>query len=303
MKFLKGLALTLLGFLLFLSLSVFGLALTINQTILNPDFVVAEVNKLDISSLVGELISEQMPDTPITLEDEFTAEVIDDTITDMEPWIKEQTNTVIYSGYDYLMGRSQSLSLVISTEPLKEAIGDNLKSALLQSPPPELAGLPPAMIDAQFDQLYQQYAEQIPATFDLSEMISTEVMTNLEQVKQYIGYFQIGYKALIAFIIVLIAGIILIHRQVRGATRQLGITFLTYGIPAYVGILVIKHFAEAQMTQLMAQPDLPASLQTWLPQLFDDFLAPLEMFTLGALICGAVLLIISFVYKRREPSF
>ena len=53
MKVLKGLALSLLGTLLFLSLAVFGLVLTINQTILNPDFVVSQVNKLDISSLAS----------------------------------------------------------------------------------------------------------------------------------------------------------------------------------------------------------------------------------------------------------
>jgi len=302
MKFLKGLALGLLGFLLFLSLSVFGLALTINQTILNPDFVVSEVNKLDISSLAGEFLSEQLPSGQIPQGEELMAEVLDDTIADLEPWIKEQLNTAIYSGYDYLMGRSQSLSLVISTEPLKESLKDNLKPVLIQSIP-ELASLPSAMIDAAYDEYYQQFSEQIPPTFDLSENITPEVMSTLEEVRQYISYFQIGYKALIAFILVLIAGIILIHRQVRSATRQLGITFLTYGIPGYVGIFVFKNFAGAQMAQLMTQPGLPPSLQAWLPEFLNDVLAPLEMFTLGILIGGVALLIASFVHKPREPSY
>jgi len=48
MNFLKGLALSLLSFLLLLSLSIFGLALTLNQTILNPDFTISEVDRLDI---------------------------------------------------------------------------------------------------------------------------------------------------------------------------------------------------------------------------------------------------------------
>lgn len=48
---LKGLGVGLLSFLLFLALSNFGLALMLNQTILNPDFVVSEVGKLDLTPL------------------------------------------------------------------------------------------------------------------------------------------------------------------------------------------------------------------------------------------------------------
>ncbi len=303
MKFLKGLALSLLSFLLFLSLFVFGLALTVNQTILNPDFVVSEVNKLDMSLLVEEFLSEQIPSEQIPQGEELMAEVLEDTIADLEPWIKEQVSAGIYSGYDYLLGRSQSLNLIISTEPLKESLRDNLMPVFLQSIPPELARAPSAIKDAAFNEFYRQFSEQIPPTFDISQsLISPEVMTTLEQVRQYIGYFQIGYRALIGFMLLLIAGIILIHRQVRGATRQLGITFLIYGIPEYGGIFAIKHFAGAQLTQLTTQPGFPTSLQAWLPQLVNDFLVPLEMFSLGVLIGGVALLIVSFVYKPREPS-
>lgn len=269
MKFLKGLALSLLGILLFLSLTVFGLVLTVNQTILNPDFVTSQVNKLDIPSLAEGFLSaqltEQIPTEQVPQGEALMAEVIGDTLADLEPWMKEQLNTAIYSGYDYLTGESQSLSLVISTEQLKETLRDNMKSAFLQSLPPELAAAPPAMIDEYFNQFYQEFSEQIPPTINISEgVITPEVMSTLEQVREYIGYFQIAYKALIAFIIVLIAGIILIHRQVRGATRQIGITFLTYGIPGYAGIFVLKNYAMQQLVQL-TQLNLPATFQALLP--------------------------------------
>ena len=55
----------------------------------------------------------------------------------------------------------------------------------------------------------------------------------LEQAREYVGWFQLGYKILIGFMVLLIAGIILIHRQVKGATRGLGITFLIYGAIIY----------------------------------------------------------------------
>jgi len=283
MKFLKGLALFILSFLLFLSLSILGLALMINQTILNPDFVIAQVDRLDIASLAGEMLSEQVPPEVDELTGEAVAKVISDTITDLEPWLKEQAGDAVYSIYYYLEGRSQSLSLVISLEPMKQSLRENLGEAALQASPAAI----------------ESYLEKIPSTFEFNEAsLGAEGMAQFEQARQYVGYFHLGYKLLIVFILLLIAGIVLINRQVKGATRAIGSTFLSYGIPSYAGILVAKHLAGTQIAQL----DIPTSLQTWLPQLIKDTLAPLEMFSLGLLVTGVALLIVSFVYKRGEPS-
>jgi len=295
MKILKGLAISLLSFLLSLSLIIFGLAFMLNSTILNPDFVVKEVDRLDMSSLAGEILSKQIP-----AEGEFMTESLDDVIADLEPWIKEQASLAIYSGYEYLLGESQSLSLVISLEPMKEKLRDSLWQAFQQSPPPELAGLPPAQVEQYFNEFYQEFSEQIPPTYELNESkLSPEVLTMLEQVRQAIGYFQLGYKALIGLILLLILGIILINRQVKRTTRGIGITFLTCGVIEYAGIFVTKRFAPTQIAQL----DIPAYLRGWLPQFIDNFLAPLEMFSIGLLAGGVALLIVSFVYKPRQPSF
>ena len=295
MKFLKGLALSLLGFLLFLSLSVLGLALMLNNTILNPDFVVAELDKLDVSSLAKDMISAQIPLEQIPQEGEFIAETLDDTIADLEPWIKEQVSTVTYSSYDYLLGKSQSLSVIITLEPVKETLRENLREALFQSLPPELQGLPQAEIERYFDEFYRPISEQIPSTFEIDEsLLPSDVLTTLEQVRQGIGYFQTGYPALIGFIVLLILGIILINRQVKGSTRSIGSIFLSYGVIEYAGIWATKYFATPQFSQL----EIPSSLQAWIPQLLGDFLAPLEMFSLGLLIGGVVLLTVSFVYRR-----
>ena len=293
MKFLKGLALSLLSLLLFLSLTILGLALTLNNTILNPDFVVSELDKLDVSSLAKEALSEQIPQ-----EGEFMIEALDDTITDLEPWIKEQASVITYSSYDYLLGKSQSLSVVISLEPVKETLRDNSREALFQSLPPEFQGLPQAEIEQYFNEFYEGFAKEIPPTFEFDErLLGPEVMATLEQVRQGIGYFQIGYKALIGFILLLILGIILLNRQVKGATRKIGTTFLIYGAIEYAGIYATNYFAATQLSWL----EIPPSLQAWIPQLIDDFLAPLEIFSLGLLIGGVALLIVSFVYKRGKP--
>ena len=183
-------------------------------------------------------------------------------------------------------------------------LGGNFKAAFIQALPPELASLPQSEIDAAFNQIYRDIFGQIPSTIDISEeMMGPEVMTTLEQVREYVSYIQIAYKALIGFMLLLIGLIVLIHRQVRGSTRQIGITFLVYGIPAYVSIFFIKNYAMGYLTQLTGQQNLPASLQAWLPQLVNDLLAPMQMFSLGLLIGGVVLLVVSFVYKPRVPSF
>ena len=56
------------------------------------------------------------------------------------------------------------------------------------------------------------------------------------------------------------------------------------------------------LTPYLSQPNFPASLQEWMPQLVNDFLAPLQSFTLGILIAGVVLLVVSLVYKPREVT-
>lgn len=304
MKFLKGLALSLLSFLLFLSISIFGTTYMLNNTLLNPDFVIAELDKLDVTSLARDIFSEPVAEQ-IPPEAEFASGVLDETIAELEPWIREQSRYVIYSSYDYFLGKSQSLNLVISLEPVKEKLRDNLWEAFQESPPPELAMLPPEMVDQEmieeyFDQFYQQFSEPIPSTFEFTQdSLSPETLAQFEQVREAISYTQRGYNLLIGFILLLILGIILLNRQVKGATRQLGTTFATYGAFGYASIFATNYFF---IPKLLAQFPVPPQLQAWLPGLVSDLLAPLEMFSLGLLIGGVVLLVVSFVYPRIRPS-
>ena len=299
MNVVKGLALGLLSFLLFLSISIFGLAFTLNSTLLNPDFIVSELDRLDVSSLTGELFREQVTGQIPEELGFITDETIDDILADAEPWLKEQASAAIYTSYDYLLGRSETLSLAISTEPLKDILKDSLWQALLESPPPEVAGLPPDVLEEQFEQFFQEFSAGIPPTFEFDESsIPPEVMTQIEQARQYINYYQIGYKALIGFMVLLVIGIILLNRQVRVITRGLGTTLLTYGALGYGGILAIRHLVLPRLPLY----EIPVSLQTWLLQLYSDLQHPMEIFSIGLLVGGIVLLIVSFVYKPRQAS-
>jgi len=230
---------------------------------------------------------------------EFMAEYVDDMVADLEPWLREQVSTIVYASYDYLLGRSESLSLVIDTGPMKESLRDSAWQAFLASPPPELQGVPPALVEPYFDEYYGEFSEQIPPTIEINQsVIGPEIMARLEQMRRYIGYLQLAYRISIGAMIAIIVGLVFLHREVRGATRSIGIPCLTCGISTYISTVVIKYFIGRQM----ATVGLPAQLQDWLPRFLSDVLAPLQMFGIVLMMVGTALLIVSLAYKRRQSS-
>lgn len=297
MNFLKALGATILTLLLFLSLGVFSMLFTLNNTLLNPDFVVAQVDRLEVASLAREVTEGQISGE-LPPEAEFLEEAIYGTIADNEPWIKEQVRAAIYSFYDFLLGETERLSLVVSLESLKENLRDNLWQIFqqnLQSLPPELAAAPPSMLEQYFDEFYQQFAGEIPSEFEFDESsIPPEVMAQIMQARQYISYAQTAYYALIGLMVLLVLGIVLLHRSVKGATRELGITFLIYGALEYAGVWATRNL----MPTTLPLPDIPSSLQTWLTGFISDFVAPLETLGIGMMAGGVALIIVSIVYPR-----
>jgi hypothetical protein len=63
--------------------------------------------------------------------------------------------------------------------------------------------------------------------------------------------------------------------------------------------MVMKYVAFPQLVQ----PGAAASyLETWVAQFLRDLIAPLEMFSLGFIAAGIVLIIVSFVYRPATSS-
>jgi len=324
MKVLKGLVLTLLGLLLFISLSAFGLAYTLNSTLLNADFISAEVKKLDIPSLAQEIAVDFIPPEMRSIAGE-----LDSIIIELEPWIDEQAGIAIHSGYDYLLSKSDNINIMVSLEPVKNRIKniinskkelfkdiakDQLREIILASPPSQLAGLPASKIeqyfDQNYDQLYTQYFDQyagqfvdeilkeIPSSYEIDDtVIPPEVKSTLKDVRQYLAYFQTGYFVLLGFVVLLILLIIAINHEVKGSTRTLGSTFLTYGIIEFAGVYAARYF----ITPYLSFNEIPRAVQNWIPHVINDLMSPLQVFSLGCLVGGIVLLVVSFVY-RREPA-
>ncbi|MBA7614511.1 hypothetical protein ES703_21776 [subsurface metagenome] len=389
MTFFKNLAVSLFSFLLFLSLAIFGLAFTLKSTALNPDFVTSELSRLEVSSLAEEFIYIETPTELPKLN-----ETIYETISSIEPLVKEQLSSAIHSVYDYLLGETQNPDLVLvlrntflssdfvsslvdnidisslaglfisqqfaeaipveienldeyivdaidASEPsLKEQIvavsgpvfdyllvesqtlkasisleevhgnlKDKLRQVFLDSPPPELATIPRNLREAYYNQFYREFSEEIPSTFQVDEsVIGNEVPADiaeglasaeeaLQQARQYVDYFQLGYTLLLVFMALFVLGIILIIRNVKDITRRLGVPLITYGAIQYASIWVTKYLMRGHIPF----PEMmPIYLKTWMFQFTDNMLKPLEMFSISLLIGGAVLTIISVVYRRGQ---
>ncbi len=300
MKVFRIVLLVILGICLSLSLLVFGLALMLNQSVLNPDFIAEHVERLDIAALAEETVIDQIPTEAAEFMGESLDEVLADTIIDIEPWMEEQAQEGIYVFYNYIEGRSETLSLIISLETAKESFRANLLAAVLASPPPELVGFPPEEIELQFNEHYSQIDEEIPSTLELDETtLDAEVMEQIENAKQYVGYFNTAFIVLIAFSLMMILLIILTHFSVRGSTRHIGITFLAVGAVSLAGAFIARSVANSQL----ANGDIPTTLQTWAPEVITDVLMPLGIYAIGLIVVGIALTVISFVYKKGEYEY
>jgi hypothetical protein len=119
----------------------------------------------------------------------------------------------------------------------------------------------------------------------------------LREARQYVAMFQQYYTLLLVLMGVLTLVIILLVRNIKDITHRLGVPLVTYGAIEYGGIWVTKYFISRGKLHF---PEIPIELETWLLQLGNDMLKPLEMFSLAILIAGAVLVVISFLYKPSK---
>ncbi len=356
MKFLKSLGTGILSLLLLVSLAVFGMAFVINSTLLNPNFVITQGDKLDLAAVARSFFDEQFSkDMP---EDaEFIKDAALNVIADQEPWIRDQFRNAVHATYDFFLGKSDQFEIDIPLGTLKSDVNQSLWQTLQKFLAQKINLIPEDLLRPYIEEHYQELISVIPPQYLPSEMVGlsgnqlriyldqhwdeviavlqraylvpgvstlilnqiqpyfnsyydditkdlpeaqvidkdqipSDVMEQLETARRSIGYFHIGFYALIALMVLLIGCIILINRNVRDSSLALGIVFLIYGIADFAGVLFARYFDFVKYI-----PDLPSSLDTWLPNMVKDALLPLQWFSLGILILGVALVVVSIVYK------
>jgi len=282
-------------FLLFDVLALLGVVITLNMTVLNPDFVTSELDKLDVYSVVIEQAKAQLPG-----QEFIDAETVDEIVTELTPWFEEQADAVIHSLYAYFKGE-QELNVVVSLEQVRDTVKEKARETILGSLPPELQGVPQSQIDAYMAQIYGGIDDVIPSSFVLNEsVVGSQVMAQLQQIKQIVDYIDTVYKALIIVAVVLVLLIALVHWwQPKPITRSIGITFILVGVACVVGSLLDVWIVQA-LSRLAGESSMLLGLEVKLPQLAADFTAPVRMYGIGFLVSGVVMVVISFLFRSPE---
>jgi len=296
-------AIGFLSFLLFVSLTGFGLAHTAKQTVLNPDFVKTELESLDVVALMDDILSQQVPpEVEQFLPEGALDETMDEVLAELEPWLREQLDTAVDTVYDYLWGRSDRLSLIIDVTPVKEAVSESLRDEFLANPPAIVSFIPPEDLENLFDSAYAQISGQIPSTYEVDEGtlndLNPDIMINLNRARRYIGYFQFVYPALIAATALFIMGIILLSRRAGNPPLWLGIPILIGGVVIYFVPAIIRHFTDP----ILAGTELSPAFDVWAPQFINDSLAPLRIFSIFFIAVGVALLIVAAVRRHRQQD-
>jgi hypothetical protein len=206
MNALRRLGSGFLCFLLLISLSVFGMAFLINSTILDPDFIAAQTDKLDMTALshdyADELISEELPQ-----EAEFLKEAIYDIVADQEPWLKEQFSIAVYTSYDYFLGKSDRFEINISLDDLKANVRVSLWQTLQDFLAHNASSIPETLLMPYIDEHYQEIVDVIPPEYLPSGMVGLHG----EQLRTYIHqhYDEFINALQTAFILPSVSGLIL----------------------------------------------------------------------------------------------
>lgn len=136
MNAVKGLGTAVLCFILFIALSVFGMALWVNTTILNQDFVSRQVEKIDISELARVMVDEWVEfDLPeeVGVAEDVIYDLIYDVIDEYEPWMKSQFDGVTDDIYAYLLKDRETLYSSVSLLEVKNTLKDKLWAIFVEN--------------------------------------------------------------------------------------------------------------------------------------------------------------------------
>jgi len=269
MGFLKGLAASLAGFILFWALLLLGSVISLQATVLNPAYLNNQVAKMDVAGLLQDTVGKQIKQQiPPVLQDK--APLVDELCEDVEPWAKEQLTILVTGALDYFTGRTDTLSITVDMRPLKSIAATKL---------PQL-GLP-------FEDSYVIDASMIPPPLDMALPFIRWVGSNM----------QLLFWGLIGLAVLMVACTVLLYRTAKGVARTLGSTFFIIGLVEFIIPMVL-----ALWVLPMLLPDITAvmgkSVGGLLTQTMVDTAAPLKTFGIGFAAAGAALYIFSIFYKR-----
>ena len=292
MQVLRGIALGLLGFFLFSGLILLGIVFTIDNTALNPQFMINEIDKLDIPSIVHETLAKSVP-----ADYQPYIKGIDASVTETLPWIKQQVNYVVKGTYNYLLSQTDRLDLSLSTQPLQQSLTKNLTSAFLQSAPADYSRLADADKQAYLARFQQEIVTFIPAQINITpDSLGADGASAIIEARNIAGYIKTIYSVLIAAILVMAFLFVWLIRDMQNILRSLGIICFISGALSSIAVFGLKSLIPVMVPSNI----LPESLRIWIQTVVEDFISPWGIYSLSFLIGGLVLFIASFFFHRAQ---
>lgn len=291
MGIVRGVFSGILSSVLVATLVALGIIISLNLTILNPDFAISELDKLDGYSIISDKVREQIPS-----EEPYVAQLVDETIIELEPWLRDQTNTAVHAIYAYLE-EDQELNIVIPLEQVRACVKENVEQTILELLPPELGEASQGQIQAFLPLVYAEIDNQIPEQIELNEMfLGPELTAQFQKARQIVGYIQLGYKLSIGLAVLMILLIALIQWwRIKPITLYVGIPMAVAGTVSLVGSMVGGSLISGLLH------DIPPEIMPVLPQLITDATRPLRIYGIALLITGIGLIVLSI--KLESPSY
>jgi hypothetical protein len=285
------------GLLLTLALMVAGIAITVNMTVLNPDFMVKEIHKLDIYTTITDQIRNELQAQELYGFSEVIGldEMIEEILKDTKPWFEEQTRYVVYEGITYLKSK-EDLNITISLAPLKTAIEAQVNEKIDSFLPPGMEELP---IDIDIPSLVDMTG--IPDSYTISEStLDPGMVSGLHLIKQIAEYLKFAYILAIVIAVLAIAGTGWTQQwRLRFIARTLGTPFILCGVACTLLALGLR-ISNSIASHFTQEVDMAFDFQYKLSTVIADITLPLLIYGIIILLTGIALVIVAFVYKQRE---
>jgi hypothetical protein len=292
MKILRIIFTPLLVFSVVASLFLIVYVADFRATVMDPAFVEKELMEnvyptveQELKQELGDLISEGLTGQVEAEEAQIVSDAMKASITD--EWAKTTAHNIISGFYDHLNSESSTLNLAI---PLSAEFKAGLKEALEVYFTAEATGLNQEQVNAGLEAINQQ-VDNLP-----SELTLTVENLDLSPLQNTVVIFNYLFPILIALAVLLAVLLILLHFELKDATRVLGFCLLIGGVIILVAALV----AISLLNNRVDTVDWPLSSinSDMVMTLIRDFLHPASIYSILLMAIGVVLIVFSFLLGR-----
>ncbi len=294
MKVLRGITVVLVTLILAVALVPLCLLLVVNNTVLNPHFVIQNINHIDVMRAADDYLTDLVP-----AESAQFHEAIRMTLEQNQVWIKQQINEVILDSYAYLLTKTENWSIQIETESIANNLFDNLLSAYEQSLPFDYAESSVSERQQYIADLRSQFMAAVPDQIRITkDDVPLETWPKIQQAREIIGYIKIGYYSTIAVCGLMILSLFLLYLKIKKPFRILGILCMSEGVIGTAGFFITR----LVIPQFITISEMPAFIQGYIPVWINNLLLPWGIFTICLLIIGVGFLVISFLVHDAEQT-